>query len=331
MLQQINRQLEKCMPAITPISVIIGVILTDSFKSYSYLVPWIFAFMTFAGSLSSNFKSLRQVISHPLPMLTALLILHVIMPAWAWGIGHLIFSKDMFTVTGLILAVMIPTGITSFIWISIYKGNIALALSLILIDTFLSPFIVPYSLSLFVGEKIVMDVFGMMKGLFGMVVIPSILGMFLNELTAGKVKETLGTKLAPVSKVGLAAVVMINSSIIAPHLSHIDGKLILIAVVVFGIASSGYLFSWLISSLFKWGRDDTVTLVFTGGMRNISAGAVLAVSYFPAPVAVPVVIGMLFQQVLASLYGYMLHKVYAKKDLKNSMVTEYIPKKQVQQ
>ncbi|GAA3326097.1 hypothetical protein GCM10020331_060620 [Ectobacillus funiculus] len=107
---------------------------------------------------------------------------------------------------------------------------------------------------------------------------------------------------------------MINSSIIAPHLSHIDGKLILIAVVVFGIASSGYLFSWLISSLFlSGGRDDTVTLVFTGGMRNISAGAVLAVSYFPAPVAVPVVIGMLFQQVLASLYGYMIHKVYAKK------------------
>ncbi|GAA3326099.1 hypothetical protein GCM10020331_060630 [Ectobacillus funiculus] len=128
-------------------------------------------------------------------MLTALLILHVIMPAWAWGIGHLIFSKDMFTVTGLILAVMIPTGITSFIWISIYKGNIALALSLILIDTFLSPFIVPYSLSLFVGEKIVMDVFGMMKGLFGMVVIPSVLGMFfLNELTAGKVKRNIGNK-----------------------------------------------------------------------------------------------------------------------------------------
>ncbi|MNJ80971.1 hypothetical protein D3C77_795600 [compost metagenome] len=41
-------------------------------------------------------------------------------------------------------------------------------------------------------------------------------------------------------------------------------------------------------------------------MRNISAGAVLAVTYFPAPVAVPVVLGMVFQQTLASLAGYLL-------------------------
>ncbi|MNC65135.1 hypothetical protein D3C75_1153990 [compost metagenome] len=41
-------------------------------------------------------------------------------------------------------------------------------------------------------------------------------------------------------------------------------------------------------------------------MRNISAGAVLAVSYFPAPVAVPVVLGMVFQQLLASLAGFLL-------------------------
>ncbi|MNY74734.1 hypothetical protein D3C86_2138360 [compost metagenome] len=41
-------------------------------------------------------------------------------------------------------------------------------------------------------------------------------------------------------------------------------------------------------------------------MRNISAGAVLAVSYFPAPVAVPVVLGMVFQQLLASAVGFIL-------------------------
>ncbi len=48
-------------------------------------------------------------------------------------------------------------------------------------------------------------------------------------------------------------------------------------------------------------------------MRNISAGAVLAVSYFPAPVAVPVVLGMLFQQVLAALSGRLVQNYYQKK------------------
>lgn len=51
-----------------------------------------------------------------------------------------------------------------------------------------------------------------------------------------------------------------------------------------------------------------MALVFNGGMRNISAGAVLAVTYFPAPVAVPVVLGMVFQQMMASLVGLVLSR-----------------------
>jgi bile acid:Na+ symporter, BASS family len=48
--------------------------------------------------------------------------------------------------------------------------------------------------------------------------------------------------------------------------------------------------------------------MYNSGMRNISAGAVIAITYFPAPVAIPVIVGMLFQQVLASLVGSVLDK-----------------------
>lgn len=308
MFQKINRLFERMMPMITPTSVVIGVLLVDQLKHWSFLVPWIFAFMTFSGSLGSNFKSLRDVVTHPTRLFTVLIILHIIMPVWALFLGHVTFSGDMSTITGIVLAAIIPTGITSFIWVSIYRGNLALALSIILVDTFLSPFIVPYSVSLFAGEKVVIDVFGMMKGLFGMVVFPSIIGMVLNELTKGKITERVGTKLAPFSKIALAAVVMINSAVVAPYLIDINMKLFLIAGLAFTVSASGYLFSWMIGKFLKWNKDDVVTLMFTGGMRNISAGAVLAISYFEPAVAVPVVIGMLFQQVLASFFGHLLHK-----------------------
>jgi bile acid:Na+ symporter, BASS family len=307
-LQKINRLLERAMPVITPTSLVIGVLLANRLEAYAFLVPWIFAFMTFTGSLSSNFKALTWVISHPFSMFVALFILHIFMPVWAWVLGHVVFSGDMFTITGLFLAAVIPTGITSFIWVSIHKGNIPLALTIILIDTLLSPFVVPYSLSLVAGEEVHMDVWGMMQGLCFMVVLPSLLGMLLNQVTNGKVKEMLGAPLSPFSKVGLAAVVMLNSAVVAPYLSHIDQKLLSIAGIVFMLSFSGYLFSWLVGKWLKRGREEIVVLTFTGGMRNISAGAVLAVSYFPAAVAVPVVLGILFQQVLASFYGYMLQR-----------------------
>lgn len=312
MLTNLNRQLDRMMPLVTPASVVLGVLMAGFLKDYTALIPWIFAFMTFSGSLSSNFASLKQTLQHPLPLFLVFIILHIIMPTWAWGIGHITFSGDTYTITGLVLAMAIPTGISSFMWVSIYRGNIPLTLSIILIDTFLSPFIVPFTLSLLVGERVEMDVFNIMKGLIGMIVLPSLLGMYLNQLTKGKMDELLSSRLAPFSKLGLGLVVMINAAVVSPYLSDVDLKLIIIAVTVFCIAFTGYMFSFLIGKLFRNERETVVALTFTGGMRNISAGAVIAVAYFPPAVSVPVVIGMLFQQVLASIYGYMVDRHFIR-------------------
>lgn len=310
MLYKINKRLEKMMPLLTPTSVVIGVLLAAILSPLDFLVPWIFAFMTFAGALSSNFRSLQKAIIHPAPVLLTLFLLHLLMPAWAWAVGHLAFPGDPLTITGLILAMVIPTGITSFIWVSMKHGHIGLTLSIILVDTMISPFVVPYSLSLFVGSAIEMDIGSIMKGLFFMIVLPSILGMMINQWTKGKSKDTLSPKLAPFSKLGLIAVVSINSAAVAPYLQDINPKLVSIAVVAFVISFFGYLFSWGLGRMFSLQQDVIVAMIFTGGMRNISAGAVIAITFFPSEVAIPVVIGMLFQQILASLYGYLVDRTY---------------------
>lgn len=315
MLIKLNKQLEKVMPLITPTSVVLGVLLSAYIKDFSFLIPWIFAFMTFAGSLNSNFKSLSDVVRHPLPILAAMVLLHLLMPLWAWGVGHIAFQSDILTITGIVLSMVIPTGVTSFIWVSIYKGNIPLTLSIILIDTILSPVIVPYCLSFLIGEKIEMDFLGIMQGLVGMIVLPSLLGMLLNQYLNGNMTKKLSTSLAPFSKISLGIVVMLNGSIVAPFLKDINLKLISITVMVFFIAATGYLFSFLIGKLIRSDKDTVVSLTFSGGMRNISAGAVIAVTYFSPAVAVPVVVGMLFQQILASFAGYLLARYYNKKTM----------------
>ncbi len=315
MLLKLNKQLEKIMPLITPTSVVLGVLLSGYLTDFSFLIPWIFAFITFAGSLNSNFKSLTDVVRHPLPILVLIVILHMLMPIWAWGVGHITFKEDILTITGIVLGMSIPTGVASFIWVSIYKGNIPLTLSFILIDTILSPLVVPYCLSLLIGQKIEMDFFGIMQGLVGMIVVPSLLGMALNQLSKGKVTMKLGTSLAPFSKIFLGIVVMLNGAIVAPYLKDINLKLVSITVVVFFIAVTGYLFSFLMGKLIRSDRDTVVSLTFSGGMRNISAGAVIAVTYFSPAVAVPVVVGMLFQQVLASFAGYFLAHYFNKKSI----------------
>ncbi|MGP7816508.1 bile acid:sodium symporter family protein [Niallia sp. 01092] len=307
MLVKLDSILVKILPIMTPICLVSGILVGVRLEQFTYLIPWIFALMTFSGSLGSSFKQFKHVIHHPLPIITVLVILHVIIPFWNWGLSHIFFYGEELTITGFILMAVIPTGVTSFVWTTIYKGNIPLVLSIILIDTFLSPIVVPFTLKLFIGKSININTGELMMDLFLMVVLPSLLGMILNEMTSGKIKNALGPKLSPISKLGVFIIVFINGGIISSYLANFDWKILLTIAIVFMVVVSGYLFSWFIGRLLKMEKSVNVSLTFSGGMRNIAAGTVLAVSNFSAPVAIPVIFGMLFQQVSAAIIGKILY------------------------
>ncbi|MNI52608.1 hypothetical protein D3C73_1074040 [compost metagenome] len=54
------------------------------------------------------------------------------MPIIAMGLGHLLYPGVFYTITGLILATVIASEVSSFVRVSIYRGNIAITLSIII-------------------------------------------------------------------------------------------------------------------------------------------------------------------------------------------------------
>lgn len=265
--------------------------------------------MTFSGSLQSNVSDLKHVMQHPKPLITCFVILQVVIPLLAFFVGHTFFFGDTYTITGIILAFIIPTGISSVIWVSIYRGNIALTLSIILLNTMVSPVIIPYTLKLFVGTTVSIDTFSMMVGLFWMIVVPSCLGMLINQYTKGRVTKTLVPTLAPFSKIGLGVVVAINSAAVAPFLKDMSLKLVGIIFTVLLLAFTAYMIGAIVAKyVFHFKNEDIVVLTFNSGMRNISAGAVIAIAYFPPPVSIPVISCMLIQQLLAAFFGQFINR-----------------------
>ncbi|MGG1479521.1 hypothetical protein ABE402_01060 [Bacillus smithii] len=117
--------------------------------------------------------------------------------------------------------------------------------------------------------------------------------------------------LSPVFENLFGIVVLINSSVIAPYLRHIDIKLVEIAGSVFLIAFCGYCLSFVIGRMFKMNKDTVVAMTFLGGMRNISRRS-RRHHLLRAKAAVPVIISMLFQQILASTYGHIVDHYYQK-------------------
>lgn len=304
----LNQFLQKNMALLTLMSLIIGVLIHNIGIQFLFVVPFLFGFMTFVGSLSMRLTDLKVFVTKPGAILLSLLILHVIMPLLAYLIASLIF-EDHLIVIGFVMLMAVPTGVTSVIWINVTRGDLPLGLSIILIDTLMAPFILPFILKLVSGTSIELDVLVLMKGLFLMIVLPTVLGIVVNELSKGAIPKKIAAPLAPFSKISLFLIIMINSSAVAPYVKTVNMELILIVVMVFITVMLGYAISALISRLKRSDYPTQVTFTFICGMRNISTGVILATTYFPKKVAMPVVLGMLFQQALASLFSKFLLRI----------------------
>lgn len=307
MVQSLNQFIQRWMPVLTPLSLVIGVLLEKIGTHFLFLVPILFAVMTFISSLNLKFRDIKVFKQYPKTILSMIAFLHILMPLWAFILAELIFDDRLLTI-GFLISVAVPTGVTSVIWVTISKGNLPLSLAIILIDTLLAPLLMPLILHLVVGESISLNTPALIFDLIWMIVLPSILGILVNEWTKGKLFEQYGKPMSLISKLCLFAIIMINSSAIAPYVKTIDWELAKVIAVVLFLAVSGYAFSLLLGRLFWKSEADQATFVFNGGMRNIAVGVVIATTYFPSKVAMPVVFGMLFQQVLASIFYKIIQK-----------------------
>ncbi len=197
---------------------------------------------------------------------------------------------------------------TSLMWVSAYYGNAVLTLAIILLDTFLTPFSIPLTFKLLLHSTVAVDGFLMMKELLLMIALPAFLAMLINQYTRGRVEKTLAPVLAPYSKMAMILLVTLNSTKMAPFVKQLDWILLKITVTILVLAICGYIMGWLASGVLKLSHEDRMALTINGGMRNISTGAVIAVQYFPGEVMFPVMIGTLFQQILASLVSHLFEK-----------------------
>ena len=278
MLRKFNSFIEKWMALVTPTCLLLGVCFPDIAKCGLPYVPAVFAFMTFAGALKSRFKDVANVFRHPGSLLIIMLLVHVVIPTAACGAGHLFFGNNMELITGMVLEFAVPTAVVSLMWVTIYDGNSPLSLSLVVLDTVLAPFLIPATLKILLGSAVTIDPARMMRELIFMVALPAVVAM------------------------------------VAPYIRDMNMQRVKVALAILVLAASGYALGWFVAYIFRKDRSTAVSMMYGTGMRNISAGAVIAAAYFPGEVMFPVMIGTLFQQVLAALFGKLLAQKKEKQE-----------------
>ncbi len=305
-MNSFNRFAGKWMPLIVFCCLTLGVLFHDAIGTLTFLVPYIFAFMTFTGALSASFRQVLDIARHPLPIVATFVIIHVMIPLFALGLGKLFFPGNPYLITGSVLEYVVPTAVAASMWCAMAGGSASLTLSVLLIDTLAAPFVLPFSLHVLVGANIKIDVMGMMRDLIWMVALPALASMIINQCSGGRAGRKLTPILAPYGKLALILIIMINSTRVAPFILHMTPILFGVTAVIFVLAVSGYAAGWLFALLSRQKDDVVASMSLACGMRNISAGAVIAAAYFPPEVMFPVMIGTLFQQLLASITTRLL-------------------------
>lgn len=293
------------MIVIVPACLVCGICFPWLFQGFVPFVSPIFAFITFQGSLTNDFSNLKNTFTHPLPMFVAIGISQLAMPLLAWLVGSLFFS-DPNVVCGIVLEYCVPIAVTSTMWVSIYAGDMALTLGILLISTCIAPFTIPATLQLLLGATVTVDARAMILQMLFMVAIPALLATWLNDHTKGAARTYLSPRLMPAARILTVLVITTNSTSLSTFFFNLTPELIGILFFIAAMAASGYLWGYLAAGALHVRRAQAVSIIFCSALRNIAAGAIIAQTYFPPITVFPVQTGTLFNQFFAALFGKLL-------------------------
>ena len=306
--KQLGRWISEHMVFIVPLCIVVGVLVPDLLIPLRPAIPTLFAIVTFQNALGNNLQSLRDTMRHPAPFLVTGVLVMIVAPILVRLIGGALFGGDPDILAGLVLEACVPVGATTVMWSSVYGGNVALALAVMLVTTTLAPFSIPATLSLLVGTSVQVDALGMIADMLYMVGVPALLGVMVNELSHGWGKERLSPAMAPLSSVLVPIIIATNATGISEFMLNLTPKLTFVAIFVGCLTLVSTQVGLLVARLMRQPRDVQVTMTFDCGIRNISAGAVLASAYLPPGSLFPVMIGTLFQQFIAAIMGHVLRR-----------------------
>ncbi|QAY66589.1 bile acid:sodium symporter family protein [Paenibacillus protaetiae] len=303
-----NAGFERYTIVITPLALVIGFLLAKGLQPYTSSVSYLFAYITFAMALGCGFGHLGSVLRKPGIIVWTIMLAHLVAPAIAYGIGAALFGQHSPYVIGLVLFTIIPLGVSSVMWTGLSGGNVPLMLAMVILDSALSPLVVPAGIRLLFHQAVAVRLGPLMLDLLLIIVLPTFAGVLLHQLTRGRIQAKVQPYASSVSKLCFAAVVMLNAAAIQPYVQQMKGDMALVVSVVVGLVALCYALGY-IGTYWLGSREMQATVSYATGMRNISLGIVLAIGYFPPLAAVPVILSILVQQPLATVFNLVLQKL----------------------
>lgn len=304
----LDRWMSPKMPLLILLVLAVGLTCSGPVSRLCPYVTALMCFQTFSNSLGGSFRDLLRVLSHPRPVLAIFLALHVLMPLAALAIGSLCFPDRPLYTLSLVLEEASPAAVSSLMWMVIGGGNVELCLSVVLLDTILSPVILPLTLRLLCGSVVTLDTAGLVRDLVIMIVIPAALSMLFCRAVGKETCKGLKTHLGAVTKLTMLVIISANVTRCVPLLQGLDAGLLALLFITLVMRLLGLVMGWVLARLLRLPYETALTVTVNSSMRNNAAAGTLAAEFFPADVVFSPSVSPVFSQLCVSLAVRLFQK-----------------------
>ena len=248
-------------------------------------IPYFLGLIMLSMGLTLSLEDFSRVLKMPKSILLGVGLQYTIMPGLGYALA-LGFNLPIDFVIGLVLVACCPGGTASNVVCFIARAHVALSVSLTTCSTLLAVLLTPFLTTWWVesisleqtGLKVDVDTLGLLLKTLKVVILPVLLGIFLNHFFHRGVKKV--ESYTPF--VAVLSIVFIVDFILADKKSAIleIGASLIVAVLLLHLL--GFILGYVLSRLLKFTERDAQTVSIEVGMQNSGLATELARSNFPA-------------------------------------------------
>ncbi|KAI3525243.1 hypothetical protein L1887_03918 [Cichorium endivia] len=284
-----------------PIWVALGCFLgLTSPDSLNSLEPkWTMMIITFTMlgmGMTLTFDDLKGALTMPKELFMGFFLQYSVMPLSAFYISK-ILKLPSYYAAGLIMVGCCPGGTASNIVTYIARGNVALSVLLTVASTLSAMVMTPLLAARLAGKYVTIDPIGLLKPTFQVVLLPVLVGTFMNHYFKGAVKFV--SPLMP--PIAAATVGVLCGNAIPQGLFAIltSGQLVFAVIL---LHTSGFFFGYILSRILGVDVSSSRTISLAVGMQNSVLGFDLAARYYWNPLtAMPCAVSIVCNLVLGSI------------------------------
>ncbi|GAB6181789.1 bile acid:sodium symporter [Desulfotomaculum defluvii] len=291
-----SKNISRAIPIILLLGFFTG-ILTDisSLKKLILPITVLMIYPTMIGFKANEILGF----AHGKLLVTVMLLNFLLIPAFAYLLGTQFLLNEPELFAGLAITSLLPTSNMTIAFTMLAKGNVPASIKMTTLGLLLGSFLAPWYLYLLVGKYVPVDILATIKTIALVILIPLILGVLtynylLKKYSQDYFQKQIKPYLPASSTWGMVLIIFISMGMNAQRIaSHLD-----VFAVAFGVQLVFYAVNYGVAILLGrkfFEEKDSLTLVFSTVLRNLSISIGLAATAFGSNAALMVSLAFLIQ------------------------------------